>query len=101
MLFLASEKRLLAIAKDVTVIISTSLVTSNSPPLWKHAFRTSVSKSGDSEKVHNYRCITKISILFDIFDKFLADHITAFLASSNLLIEAYHGFKLFTETRLL
>jgi len=92
-----------AVAYYLTVIINTSLVTGEFPSLWKHGIITPVFKSGDKDEVNNYRPITILPILSKVLEKIVADQLTTFLETHDLLSITQHGFrsKLSTETALL
>ena len=91
------------IAFYITVIVNTSIVTNAYPNLWKNPYVIPAYKSGDVDKVTNYRPISLLPIVSKILEKIVANQLTEYLETNNLLSETQHGFrpKLSTETALL
>ena len=91
------------IAFYITVIVNTSIVTNAYPNIWKNPYVIPAYKSGDVDKVTNYRPISLLPIVSKILEKIVANQLTEYLETNNLLSETQHGFrpKLSTETALL
>ena len=90
------------IAFYITVIVNTSIVTNAYPNLWKNPYAIPAYKSGDVDNVTNYRPISLLPVLSKILEKIVANQLTEYLETNNLLSETQHGFrpKLSTETAL-
>ncbi len=86
----------------LTQIINTSIVTGVFPKVWKHAIVTPLHKNGDINEASNYRPISLLPIFSKILEKIVANQLSTFLESKNLLSNNQHGFrpKLSTETAL-
>ncbi len=87
----------------LTTIINTSIVTGNFPSAWKHGTVTPIFKSDDRNNVNNYRPISLLPILSKVLKKIVAQQLSAFHESKQILSKTQHGFRpqLSTETVLL
>ena len=91
------------IAFYLTVIVNTSIVTKTYPSSWKYPYVIPAFKGGDSEDIANYRPISLLPVVSKILEKIVANQLTTYLETNNLLSNSQHGFrpKLSTETALL
>ena len=94
---------LFVIAFYITIIINTSIVTKIYPDSWKYPYVIPAFKGGDSEDISNYRPISLLPIISKILEKIIANQLTTYLETNDLLSNSQHGFrpKLSTETALL
>ena len=87
----------------ITIIVNTSIVTNVYPEPWKNPHVVPYFKSGDSDEISNYRPISLLPVLSKILEKIVANQLTEYLESNNLISNSQHGFrpKLSTQTALL
>ena len=87
----------------ITVIVNTSIVTHVFPHQWKHPHILPFYKSGDKDKVSNYRPISLLPILSKILEKVIANQLMSYLETNKLLSNHQHGFRsnLSTESALM
>ena len=86
----------------ITVIVNTSIATNVYPEPWKNPHVVPYFKSGDRDEISNYRPISLLPVLSKILEKIIANQLSAYLESNNLISNSQHGFrpKLSTQTAL-
>ena len=69
------------------------------PTEWKDAKVTAIFKKGDEMDPQNYRPISLLSSISKLFEKLIAEQITAFFWQKNtLLVNEQHGFRKYFST---
>ena len=87
----------------ITIIVNTSVVTNVYPEPWKNPHVVPYFKSGDRDEISNYRPISLLPVLSKILEKIVANQLTEYLETNNLISSSQHGFRprLSTQTALL
>ena len=87
----------------ITIIVNTSIVTHVYPEPWKNPHVVPLFKSGDKDEISNYRPISLLPVLSKILEKIVANQLTEYLETNNLISNSQHGFRprLSTQTALL
>lgn len=80
------------IVEPLTYIINRSLETGAFPAAFKLAVIKPLYKSGDKQKVSNYRPISLISNLAKIYEKILKIRICSYLKKNNIISDKQYGF---------
>lgn len=84
---------IIKVVKDVlspviTSIFNWRLITSSFPCIWKHTLVTRISNPG-TPKLHNFRAISVLSNVLEIFERIVYDHLYSFVRPK---ISLQHGF---------
>ena len=92
-----------SLARPLALLFTQLLSVSVVPDTWKTAIVTPVFKKGLSTDVANYRPISLTCVASKIMERIIVDQMTSFLADTNVINRAQHGFVkgLSTTTNLL
>ena len=92
-----------SLARPLALLFTQLLSVSVVPDTWKMAIVTPVFKKGLSTDVANYRPISLTCVASKIMERIIVDQMTSFLADTNVINKAQHGFVkgLSTTTNLL
>lgn len=74
----------------ITLLFNMSLDSGVFPSLWKESFVVPLLKSGDPNCVKNYRPISKINSIAQLFDSIIHNKLSSFFSS--VIISEQHGF---------
>ena len=88
------------IATPLHHIVNQSLITSTVPTGWKQAKLVPLYKSGDSNKVENYRPISVLPTLSKLMEKAVHTQLTEYLESGKLLNDSQFGYRANRSTSL-
>ena len=81
------------VAPALTKIFTKSIETGIFPQEWKLAKVTPIFKRGEKTDPGNYRPISVIPVLSNIFEKIIYDQLFAYLNEKNLLAQSQSGFR--------
>ena len=97
------KKSLPQISKALEIIFNKSISTNTFPANWKSAVIIPVYKKGDIYNMANYRSISRLPVISNVFEKLINEQLKLFMQNHNILNNAQHGFrkKKSTETALL
>jgi len=92
-----------SLARPLALLFTQLLSVSVVPDTWKTAIVTPVFKKGLSTDVANYRPISLTCVASKIMERIIVDQMTSFLADTNVINNAQHGFVkgLSTTTNIL
>ena len=84
-------------------IFINSMLKGKTPQSWKNAKVTPIFKAGDPTDVSNYRPISVIPVIMNVFERIVHNHLSTYLNDTKLLYECQSGFrsKFLTETALI
>ena len=88
------------ISKPLTLIVNQMLITGIFPNKLKTSKVIPIFKKGDDTSISNYRPISLLSSLSKIFEHVIADQLTEYLISHNLLCSEQFGFRTGYSTEL-
>ena len=77
------------IAPSVTNLYNRCIENSNWPAIWKRGELTPIFKKGDKHNVENYRPITTLSIIANVFESLLSKQITHYFDPTSPRLTAY------------
>ncbi len=80
------------IAKPLTTIFNTSILTRKIPQEWKDAHVSSIFKKGNRQKPNNYRPVSLTCISCKILESIVKDHIVLHMKRNNLFSKSQFGF---------
>lgn len=79
-----------ALSYPLCVLFQRSLDTAEFPVAWKHSFVVPIFKSGDNNKIENYRSVCTQSAIPKLLDGLIYDQI--YFYSKELILGQQHGF---------
>ena len=88
-----AKKHMITLAKPLTHLINTSMVSGKFPEEWKQARVIPIFKSGAVDLVSNYRPISILPVLSKILEKIVAKQLTAYLESNSYIHPLQFGFR--------
>lgn len=86
------QKVATVICGPLAYLFNQSLMYSEVPLRWKHAFVTPVKKKEPTYNPENYRPVSITSILCRLFEKVLKNHIISYVLSRGIVSQEQHGF---------
>ena len=78
---------------SLRIIFNSSLPNGIFPDDWKSARVTPPFKHGDRSEKDNYRPISVISIIGNVFERIIYNHLFAYLSDHNILSKHQSGFR--------
>ena len=86
------------ISPYLTIIFNRSLLTGNFPHDWKAAKVTPSFKQCEGSDTNNYRPISVISVVANVFERIVYNQLSNYLPEHNILSKHQHGFRSFHST---
>lgn len=80
------------------LLIICCLTTGIFPDDWKLAKVMPVFKQGDRSDMNNYRSISVISAIAEVFERIIFNQLSSYLSENNILSQCQSGFRSFHST---
>ena len=77
----------------ITDLFNSCIDNCTVPKDWKFAIVTPLFKKGDESDINNYRGISVLPFLAKLFEKIIAQQITAYFQDNNYFFSGQHGFR--------